>query len=298
MWSTFQPVVVGLSENPNPGSDGATTWNAGSDASSGSTSASRTSRNSTTEPGHPWVTISGCASLRGDRTCRKWMPRPSMTVRYWPRALSSSDSAATSWSSSQERHSSATRGGGNALGPVADRLGLRETHPTEAFVQVSDLLGRGCRARTAPRRGSRPEEAPRRRRHGATAASRDMTTTLDGRRTRCRTGHRMGCHPPTPSVGTRSPEGGNFSPRRHTGRHRGDERSGGDHRAERTARGAAGGSSGSGRVRRLRGPGLRPARRGRWTPTDPTRGSRPRSARRRLRRNFDEDDLPRRGRPR
>jgi len=39
-----------------------------------------TSRNSTIEPGQPWVRIRGRASGWGERTCRKWMVAPSTVV--------------------------------------------------------------------------------------------------------------------------------------------------------------------------------------------------------------------------
>jgi hypothetical protein len=63
-----------LSEKPNPGSDGQTTWKS-------SDSGPSTFSNSTTDPGQPWVITSGRASGRGERTWMKWMPRPSISVR-------------------------------------------------------------------------------------------------------------------------------------------------------------------------------------------------------------------------
>jgi hypothetical protein len=39
-----------------------------------------TSRNSTTEPGQPCVTMSGSASGSGERTWKKWMVWPSISV--------------------------------------------------------------------------------------------------------------------------------------------------------------------------------------------------------------------------
>jgi hypothetical protein len=39
-----------------------------------------TFKNSTTEPGQPWVRISGSASGRGERTCANTMERPSISV--------------------------------------------------------------------------------------------------------------------------------------------------------------------------------------------------------------------------
>jgi len=41
-----------------------------------------------TEPGHPWVMISGIASGCGDFTCRKWMSTPSISVMNWGSAFS------------------------------------------------------------------------------------------------------------------------------------------------------------------------------------------------------------------
>jgi hypothetical protein len=59
-----QPVVVGLAENPKPGKEGITTWKA-SDALAlcavGLISGSMIFSCSTTEPGHPCVTMSGNA---------------------------------------------------------------------------------------------------------------------------------------------------------------------------------------------------------------------------------------------
>jgi hypothetical protein len=65
--------------NPYPGSDGHTTWKA-SPPSSGSDSGPTTFKNSTTEPGQPWVRISGSASGRGERTWAKTMRIPSISV--------------------------------------------------------------------------------------------------------------------------------------------------------------------------------------------------------------------------
>jgi len=45
------------------------------------------SLNSTNEPGHPWVTTSGSAPGSCERTCRKWMVAPSMSVVNWGKAL-------------------------------------------------------------------------------------------------------------------------------------------------------------------------------------------------------------------
>ena len=46
------------------------------------------SMNSTTEPGQPWVMISGKASGSAERTCRKWIRCPSIVVVNWPNPFS------------------------------------------------------------------------------------------------------------------------------------------------------------------------------------------------------------------
>ena len=82
-----QPGLVGLSEKPNPGMEGTTTWKASAGdppCATGSVSGPITSRNSNTDPGQPWHSSSGSASGSGERVCRKWMPNPSISVRYWP----------------------------------------------------------------------------------------------------------------------------------------------------------------------------------------------------------------------
>jgi hypothetical protein len=43
---------------------------------------------SMTEPGQPWVMISGNASAWGERTWRRWMSSPSISVMNWGRAFS------------------------------------------------------------------------------------------------------------------------------------------------------------------------------------------------------------------
>ena len=83
--ATSHPRVRGGSENPWPGREGTTTWQASSARppnAVGSVSRGMTSRNSTTDPGQPWVSSSGKASGWGDRTWRKWIDWPSITVRY------------------------------------------------------------------------------------------------------------------------------------------------------------------------------------------------------------------------
>jgi len=44
--------------------------------------------NSTTDPGQPWVRISGRAPGSAERTCRKWTFCPSMVVVNWANAFS------------------------------------------------------------------------------------------------------------------------------------------------------------------------------------------------------------------
>jgi hypothetical protein len=85
------PVVVGFAENPCPGSEGTTTWNA-SDALApcavGLVSGSMILSCSMIEPGQPCVTISGSASSCPDRTWMKWMSSPSISVMKFGRAFS------------------------------------------------------------------------------------------------------------------------------------------------------------------------------------------------------------------
>ena len=86
-----QPTRVGLSLKPNPGTDGQTTWKASAASppcAVGSVSGPRTFRNSTIEPGQPWVMTSGRASSCGDRTWRRWIASPSITGRSCGTAFS------------------------------------------------------------------------------------------------------------------------------------------------------------------------------------------------------------------
>ena len=86
IFSTDHPVRVGLPENPYPGSDGHTTWKS-------SASGSITLWNSTTEPGQPWVMISGSASGFEERWWMKWMSSPSISVTNWSKRLSAASRA-------------------------------------------------------------------------------------------------------------------------------------------------------------------------------------------------------------
>jgi hypothetical protein len=78
-----QPIDVGTPEKPKPGSDGSTRSNASPAAAPcavGSVSGPTTSSSSITEPGQPWVMISGSAFSWRDLTWMKWMSSPSISV--------------------------------------------------------------------------------------------------------------------------------------------------------------------------------------------------------------------------
>ena len=78
-----QPVAVGLAENPWPGSEGITRWNASASlppCAVGSVSGPMIFSCSMIEPGQPCVTISGSASSCRERTWMKWMSSPSISV--------------------------------------------------------------------------------------------------------------------------------------------------------------------------------------------------------------------------
>ena len=77
------PTSVGSPEKPYPGSDGSTRSNASAavpPCAVGSVSGPTESSISMTEPGQPWVMISGSASWCSDLTCTKWMSTPSISV--------------------------------------------------------------------------------------------------------------------------------------------------------------------------------------------------------------------------
>ena len=78
-----QPVVVGVPENPWPGSDGITTSKASPAAApcaSGSVSGPMIFSCSMKDPGHPCVTMIGKAPSCFERTWMKWMSTPSISV--------------------------------------------------------------------------------------------------------------------------------------------------------------------------------------------------------------------------
>ena len=54
-----------------------------------------------TEPGQPWVMISGSASSCGDRTWRKWMSTPSISVVNCGSAFSRASTRRQSYSVAQ-----------------------------------------------------------------------------------------------------------------------------------------------------------------------------------------------------
>ena len=84
-------MAVGLAENPWPGSEGITRWNASAalaPCAVGLVSGSMIFSCSMIEPGHPCVTISGSASSCWERTWMKWMSSPSISVMKCGRAFS------------------------------------------------------------------------------------------------------------------------------------------------------------------------------------------------------------------
>src|SRR5262245_11717452 len=86
----FQPFSRGLPENPNPGSDGQTTWNASSGLppwAAGSVSGPITLWNSYTDPGQPWTRTRGKAVFSFERTWMKWIDIPSISVVNWGSSL-------------------------------------------------------------------------------------------------------------------------------------------------------------------------------------------------------------------
>ena len=78
-----QPSSFGSLEKPYPGRDGSTRWNASAavpPCAVGSVSGPTVSSSSMTEPGQPWVMISGSAFSCLDLTWMKWIVTPSITV--------------------------------------------------------------------------------------------------------------------------------------------------------------------------------------------------------------------------
>jgi hypothetical protein len=65
-----------------------------------------TFRNSTTEPGQPWVITIGKASGSGERTWTRWMASPSIVVRNCSNPLSRCSRARQSYWSAQYRQTS------------------------------------------------------------------------------------------------------------------------------------------------------------------------------------------------
>jgi hypothetical protein len=109
MRSGPQPGAVGLPENPYPGIDGITTWNASEafpPCAVGSVSGSTIFSCSTTEPGQPCVTISGSASSCFERAWMKWMSSPSISVTACGKAFSFASHLRQSYRVAQYRASS------------------------------------------------------------------------------------------------------------------------------------------------------------------------------------------------
>src|SRR5206468_10199963 len=78
-----QPPVVGLPENPWPGSDGITTSKASAALppyAVGLVSGSTIFSCSMIDPGQPWVTMTGSAFSCFDLAWTKWMSTPSISV--------------------------------------------------------------------------------------------------------------------------------------------------------------------------------------------------------------------------
>src|SRR6478752_3683603 len=108
---TPQPVAVGLPENPKPGSDGATTWNASAASppnAVGFVSGSMSLWNSTIAPGHPWVMSNGTASSCGGWAWMKWTSSSSTVVVNWSNRLRAAARARQSYSSAQYAQTSWT----------------------------------------------------------------------------------------------------------------------------------------------------------------------------------------------
>jgi hypothetical protein len=87
----FQPVSTGLPEKPNPGIEGMTTSNESSGLppwAVGSVKGPTTLSISNTDPGQPWVMITGKALGCFERKWMKWMSTPSMRVMNCGSALS------------------------------------------------------------------------------------------------------------------------------------------------------------------------------------------------------------------
>src|SRR4051794_23456248 len=99
-----QPNSTGSPERPYPGRDGSTRWKASSPlppCAVGSVSGPTESSSSITEPGHPWVMISGSAFSCADVTWMKWISTPSISVTNCGRSFSRPSTRPKSYSSSQ-----------------------------------------------------------------------------------------------------------------------------------------------------------------------------------------------------
>ena len=98
-----------------------------------------TSRNSATDPGHPWVSSSGRASGSGERTCRKWMSCPSMVVTNCGHSLRRASCLRQSYEVASGLRAPQVRGG-HAPGPrvVVGQVG-RPAGAGQAVGQVVEI---------------------------------------------------------------------------------------------------------------------------------------------------------------
>ena len=154
-----RPRVDGLLLNPYPGSDGHTTWNASAASppcATGSVKGPSTSRNSTTEPGQPWVMTSGTASGSGERACTKWMSRSSIRVVNCGHAFIRSWAAAKSYSSAQYVARSRT----NASGIPCDQSSTVSRSGHRVFCSLARRSSIASRSK-ATRKGMRLDSGTR-----------------------------------------------------------------------------------------------------------------------------------------
>ena len=138
-----QPVVVGLAENPWPGSEGITRWKASAalaPCAVGSVSGSMIFSCSMIEPGHPCVTISGSASSCWERTWMKWMSSPSISVMKFGSAFSFASHLAPVVVGRPVARELLHRRERHALRVVGDRLALGPPGRVDAPAQIGELL--------------------------------------------------------------------------------------------------------------------------------------------------------------
>src|SRR5215207_8848870 len=115
-----------------------------------SLSGSITLKNSTIEPGQPWVMTSGIASGSSERTWTKWRPSPSISIRHWGSALRRASVARQSYPAAQCSHSSLRYASGT---PATSR----PPSPARASASRADDTA----GHRAPRQGPRCGTSPR-----------------------------------------------------------------------------------------------------------------------------------------